>query len=171
MTGYQLVSGLLSILLIVVVFVIGGRLIPSGQVTIGDLTGFYMISGIVALQLMQFFMNVGSVSGIFGTMYKIAEISETQPEPTEGNPVPTVCRDIVFDHLSFSYQEGQAVLWDLSVHIPLGKVTAIIGGNGAGKSTMLELIERHRTGEHHLWSGASDHRERTQCGGKAGQLL
>ena len=140
--GYQLVSSLFSILFIVVVFVIGGQLIPRGEVTIGDLTGFYMISGIVALQLMQFFMNVGSVSGIFGTMYKIAEISETQPEPTEGDPVPMVCRDIVFDHVSFSYQEGQAVLRDLSVRIPMGKVTAIIGGNGAGKSTMLKLIER-----------------------------
>ena len=140
--GYQLVSGLFSILFIVIVFVVGGQLIPSGEVTIGDLTGFYMISGIVAMQLMQFFMNVGSVSGTFGTMKKIAEISDTETEREDGQPVPLVCRDIVFDHVSFSYQEGQEVLRDVSVRIPMGKRTAIIGGNGAGKSTMFKLIEQ-----------------------------
>ena len=140
--GYQLVSSLFSILFIVVIFVIGGQLIPTGQVTIGDLTGFYMITGIVGLQLMQFFMNVGSVSGTFGTMKKIAEIADTPPESEDGQSVPLVCRDIVFDHVSFSYQEGQEVLRDVSVRIPMGKVTAIIGGNGAGKSTMFKLIER-----------------------------
>lgn len=36
-----------------------------------------MITGIVSLQLMQFFMNVGSVSGTFGTMKKIAQIMDT----------------------------------------------------------------------------------------------
>ena len=140
--GYQLASGLFSILFIVVVFVIGGQLIPRGEVTIGDLTSFYMITGIVSMQLMQFFMNVGSVSGTFGTMKKIAEIADTQPERADGEPVPQVCRDIVFDHVSFSYQEGQEVLRDVSVRIPMGKRTAIIGGNGAGKSTMFKLIEQ-----------------------------
>lgn len=140
--GYQLASSLFSILFIVIVFVIGGQLIPSGEVTIGDLTGFYMISGIVAMQLMQFFMNVGSVSGTFGTMKKIAEISDTETEREDGQPVPLVCRDIVFDQVSFSYQEGQEVLRDVSVRIPMGKCTAIIGGNGAGKSTMFKLIEQ-----------------------------
>lgn len=140
--GYQLASSLFSILFIVIVFVIGGQLIPKGEVTIGDLTSFYMITGIVSLQLMQFFMNVGSLSGTFGTMQKIAEISDTRPEREDGEPVPLVCRDLVFDHVSFSYQAGQKVLRDVSVRIPMGKCTAIIGGNGAGKSTMFKLIEQ-----------------------------
>ena len=78
--GYQLASSLFSILFIVIVFVIGGQLIPSGQITIGDLTGFYMITGIVSMQLMQFFMNVGAVSGTFGTMKKISQVMDTAPE-------------------------------------------------------------------------------------------
>lgn len=40
-----------------------------------------MITGIVSLQLMQFFMNVGSVSGTFGMMKKIAQIMDTDSEP------------------------------------------------------------------------------------------
>lgn len=140
--GYQLASGLINIMFIVLVFVIGGQLLPSGEVTIGDLTGFYMVTNIVSIQLMQFFMNVGSVSGTFGTMKKIASISDMDSEADTGAAVPLACSDIVFDHVSFSYSQDQPVLQDLSLRIPKGKVTAIIGGNGAGKSTLFKLLTR-----------------------------
>ncbi len=140
--GYQLASGMFSILFIVIVFVIGGQFLHTGEVTIGVLTGFYMITGIVSLQLMQLFMNVGSVSSVFGNMKKIAEISETTPERAEGQAVPAVCSDIVFDQVSFSYTPERDVLHEVSLRIPMGKVTAVIGGNGAGKSTLFKLLTR-----------------------------
>ena len=140
--GYQLAASLFSILFIVVVFVIGGQLMQKGELTIGDLTSFYMICGIVGIQLMQFFMNVGSVSGTFGTMQKINEVSDCEAESEDGRPVPQLCADIVFDKVSFGYFEDNDVLKDVSVTIPAGKVTAIVGGNGAGKSTMFKLITR-----------------------------
>lgn len=87
-----------------------------------------MITGIVSLQLMQFFMNVDSVSGTFGTMKKIAQIMDTDSEPDGGEPVPEVCADIEFDNVSFAYAGGQDVIKNLSVKIPMGKVTAVIGG-------------------------------------------
>lgn len=92
---YQLASGLFSIMFIVIIFVIGGQMVPTGEVTIGDLTSFYLITGIVGLQLMQLFMNVGSVSGTFGTMKKIAEISDMDPEQTQGADVPAEGRSIM----------------------------------------------------------------------------
>lgn len=140
--GYQLSSSLFSILFIVIVFVIGGQLVPKGEVTIGDLTGFYMITGIVSMQLMQFFMNVGSVAGTFGTMRKIAHISDTESEKTDGVSVPQKSEDIVFDGVSFSYDGQNDVISNISLKIPVGKVTAVIGGNGAGKSTLFKLITR-----------------------------
>lgn len=140
--GYQLSSSLFSIMFIVIVFVIGGQLIPKGEATIGDLTGFYMITGVVSLQLMQFFMDIGSVAGTFGTMKKIAEISDSQPEKAEGEDMPQLCSSIIFDNVEFAYNEEREVLKNVSFKIPMGKVTAIIGGNGAGKSTVFKLITR-----------------------------
>ncbi len=140
--GYQLSSSLFSILFIVIVFVIGGRLIQSGEATVGMLTGFYMVTGIVSIQLMQLFMNIGSVWGSFGTMKKIAIISSTETEPVDGESVPEAAKDLVFKNVTFSYDDERKVLNGLNVRIPAGKVTAIIGGNGAGKSTLFKLITR-----------------------------
>ena len=140
--GYQLASGLFSILFIVIVFVIGGQLIGKGEVMVGDLTGFYMISGTVSMQLMQFFMNVGSVAGTFGTMKKISEVAVADTEPQGGEPVPPLCADLVLDDVHFSYDGENEVLKGVTARIPMGKVTAIIGGNGAGKSTLFKLLTR-----------------------------
>ena len=148
--AYQVVSGIYNVVFIVIAFVIGGQLLPTGEVTIGDLTGFYMIAGIAAMQLMQFFMNVGSVAGTFGTMQKISRIMAADGEPTDGTPVPAMCSGIEFDNVTFGYNAEQNVLNGLTVQIPAGKVTAVIGGNGAGKSTLFKLMARlyePKTGE------------------------
>ena len=139
---YQVFSSITSILFIFIIFVIGGQLVPKGEVTIGDLTSFYMVTGIVSLQLMQFFMNAGSVFGTFGTMKKITQICELMAESSDGDPVPALCADIVFSNVTFGYNEERDVLKEVSVNIPMGKVTAVIGGNGAGKSTIFKLLTR-----------------------------
>lgn len=140
--GYQLSNGLYSILFIIIVFVIGGQMIPSGKVTIGDLTGFYMITGVVSMQLMQLFMNAGSLFGTFGGMKKISQILSAQEEKENGEPVPKESRDLVLDQVSFAYTEECETLKEISVCIPAGKVTAVVGGNGAGKSTLFKLLIR-----------------------------
>ena len=55
----------------------------------------------------------------------------------EGQPE----QDIVLDRVSFGYVPQQPVLHDLSLTIPAGKTTAIIGNNGCGKSTLLKLLQ------------------------------
>lgn len=50
--------------------------------------------------------------------------------------------DISFDHVSFSYDGKTKVLDDVSFTIPKGKITAIVGENGCGKSTIIKLLER-----------------------------
>lgn len=50
--------------------------------------------------------------------------------------------DIVFDHVSFAYDERRPVLQDVSFTIPSGSVTAIVGPSGTGKSTLSRLVAR-----------------------------
>lgn len=139
---FQVISNLTSIVFIVIVFVIGGQLIPKGIVTVGDLTSFYMITGVVSMHLGLFFINAGSLFTAFGTMKKMAQILDTPTEQAAGTPPPLGQRDLVLEHVNFGYDAQRDVLKDLSVTIPAGKVTAVIGGNGAGKSTLFKLLTR-----------------------------
>lgn len=148
--AFQVISGLTSIVFIIIVFVIGGQLVPAGILTVGDLTSFFMITSVVGTHLGLFFINAGSLFNTFGTMKKMSEILGTPVEKEEGEGVPQICGDIAFDNVTFAYNEERDVLKNLSVTIPMGKATAIIGGNGAGKSTFFKLLTRlyePKTGE------------------------
>ena len=50
--------------------------------------------------------------------------------------------DIQFSHVSFSYEDGQDVLSDVSFEIPAGTTFGILGGTGSGKSTIVQLLTR-----------------------------
>lgn len=139
---FQIINNLSAIIFIIIVFVIGGRLVPTGELTVGDLTSFYMITGVVSTHLGLFFINAGSVFSIVGSMKKTAQVMDTPSEKEEGNDIPAIHGDIVLEHVTFAYDEEREVIKDLSLTIPQGKVTAIIGGNGAGKSTLFKLLTR-----------------------------
>ena len=50
--------------------------------------------------------------------------------------------DIVFDHVSFGYEDGNEVLTDMDFRIPQGCTFGILGGTGSGKSTIVQLLTR-----------------------------
>jgi ATP-binding cassette, subfamily B, bacterial MsbA len=51
-------------------------------------------------------------------------------------------REIVFDRVSFRYGDGDLVLTDLSFRLPRGKIVALVGPSGAGKTTAADLLPR-----------------------------
>ena len=61
---------------------------------------------------------------------------------TTALPTLQVSGDVVFDNVSFGYHERQPILQNLSLRIPAGKTTAIVGSTGSGKSTLVKLLLR-----------------------------
>ncbi|NBB93590.1 MAG: lipid A export permease/ATP-binding protein MsbA [Gammaproteobacteria bacterium] len=74
----------------------------------------------------------------------IFRVVDTPGEPDTGTYEPDEVRgDIRFDKVSFSYPDaGDSALVDLDLHIPAGKVTALVGRSGSGKSTIVKLLPR-----------------------------
>lgn len=141
-SSFQIYLNLFNIIFILIAFLAGGRLAAAGEVTIGKLISFYTLSGMVTLKTSSLYSSIGGISETVGQLKKAALILDSEEEPIEGAPVPTDARDIVLDGVSFGYRPEKIILRDVSVTIPAGKVTAIIGTNGAGKSTVTKLLTR-----------------------------
>ncbi len=65
--------------------------------------------------------------------------AHAQAEPKGGTAQPTLERGIALEHVTVDYG-GPRVLEDLTLEIPAGCITAIIGGSGTGKSTLTDLL-------------------------------
>ena len=127
------------------VMVMSAVAILSGKDTIGDL----VLGNALLIQLSLPLNFIGSsyreikqglidVDGMFSILRQNAEISDKPGaavfHPTNG--------EIVFDHVSFSYDEARPILKDISFIVPAGKTVAIVGPSGAGKSTISRLLYR-----------------------------
>ena len=131
----------LACILIVIAFVMGGQLVQAGEITTGRLVGFYNLSSMMGVRLMQVLLLYGRIKAANGRMQKIVEVLETPDERAEGIEMDVADADIVVQDVDFSYREAP-VLKNLSCRIPKGQITAVIGDNGAGKSTLFKLLER-----------------------------
>lgn len=82
-----------------------------------------------------------------GGSKKLASILNMNEEDTlSGSELQSADGDIKLDSVCFAYDE-KAVIDNVSVVIPRGKVTAVVGPNGSGKSTLIKLIDRLYTAE------------------------
>lgn len=114
-----------------------GRLESTG-INVAD-TYLSNVQKYLAEMLTQYEVTKG-IQGVLGKANELLDVSE---EAAKGNePMPQTPEDLILDHVSFSYREGEEVLHDISLTIPGGKKTAIIGDNGCGKSTLFRLLMR-----------------------------
>ena len=133
----------LIFVLFTVAFLIGSMLIRNGRVQSGTaLAAFYAYGNNLVL-VFQFFAQFPSVfSATKGGSKKIVSILEEKEEdPDQGKSEFTAAGDLCMDKVSFGYNDRE-VIHSFSTHIPKGKITAIVGPNGSGKTTVLRLLNR-----------------------------
>lgn len=73
---------------------------------------------------------------------RICEILSSETEQLSGDKTPSLKGDIIFDHVSFSYDKTRKVLDDISFRVKEGQTVAILAGTGEGKSTLVHLLQR-----------------------------
>ena len=124
----------------------GAQFIVGGSMTTGDLTSLFSYIMALLMSLMMLSMVVVMISMSLASIRRISEVlSETADIHDPENAVQEVADgSIDFNHVNFSYKHGSGknALSDIDLHIKSGEIIGVIGGTGAGKSTLVNLICR-----------------------------
>ena len=133
-----------SLTLGVVVWYGGMNNILDNSTSLGELTAFIMM-------IPMMFRPLNQIANKFNTLLmgmvaaeRVFNVLDTDSNITEsGNKIANNLKgDIQFKNINFSYNESEIVLKNISFEIKAGTTTAIVGSTGAGKSTIINLINR-----------------------------
>lgn len=140
--GVQLVSKIVTALTLY----FGARLVIEGNLTVGELVAFNMLSGRVAqpvLRLSQLWQDFHQARLSITRLGDILNaVSERANQPGRA-ALPAIRGAITFDHVTFRYRlDGPETLHAVNLHVPAGQVIGIVGPSGSGKSTLTKLVQR-----------------------------
>jgi ATP-binding cassette subfamily B multidrug efflux pump len=132
----------------VLTLLVGGHQVIQHRITVGQFVEFntYMLLLIFPVIALGWVVNIfqrgtASVNRIDEMMREMPTIDDSQADASI--PASAILNgEIEFRHLSFRYDEGPAVLRDISLRIPAGSSLAIVGPTGSGKTTLVNTISR-----------------------------
>lgn len=141
---YQPIVQLITRLLPVLVIIYGGYLKIQGEITLGELAAFteYANNIIWPMEMIGWLSN--SFASAIASNKKLKKIYAEKSLLTEAeHPVvlEQVAGSVSFDHVSFQL-DGKDILTDISFDLPAGKTLGIMGATGAGKSSIISLLQR-----------------------------
>lgn len=124
----------------------GAKLVVGGSMTTGELTSMFNYTFQILMSLMMLSMVLVMLIMARTSVSRIEEIlSETSSLTNQAEAIQTVADGSVdFENVSFSYVDDtqKTSLHDISLHIEAGETVGILGGTGASKTTLVQLIPR-----------------------------
>ncbi len=148
----QPIMNFVSYLAYAAVCLTGGLLINSSAkgITIGTITAFLSYVNLFQSPLTQIAQALNSLQSGAAAAKRVFEFlgeKELEDETGKENKLLTngnenVKGEVIFDHVSFGYDETREIIHDFSAEIKPGMKVAIVGPTGAGKTTMVNLLMR-----------------------------
>ena len=124
----------------------GAQFIVGGTLTTGDLTSLFSYIMALLMSLMMLSMVVVMISMSLASVRRISEVLSEKADIHDPENAVKEVKDgrIDFNHVNFSYKHGSGknALSDIDLHIKSGETIGVIGGTGAGKTTITNLINR-----------------------------
>ena len=149
--GAQFVSGLIMPIMMfvgnlnyVVIAVLGGLRVASGTMSLGDVQAFIQYSRQFTQPLTQVASMVNLLQSGVASAERVFELldAEEQEPDADGAPASDPHGEVRFEDVSFSYDPERPLLEGLSLVARPGQTVAIVGPTGAGKTTLVNLVER-----------------------------
>lgn len=141
---FEALSQGVSRALICIILTIGSAAVLKGEMSVGELVGFYSLCTFLTVPLGTL-INAGekiartTVSG--GRIFEILDLPDESSQ-NRGLPPQEVSKEIQFHSVEFRFPGRETLLNGLSLSIPAGKITLLRGESGCGKSTLAKLVLR-----------------------------
>lgn len=129
----------------VFVAVIGGLQVANGQITIGNVQAFMQYTNQFAQPLSQMANLINTIQATIASAERIFEILDEIEMTNETVEVPesiSTASQVSFNHVAFGYAEDDLLMTDFNLDVEKGQKVAIVGPTGAGKTTLINLLER-----------------------------
>ncbi len=126
------------------VILYGSYLCVSGELTAGSYIAFVSYNTMLTWPVRSLGRVIANLSKAGISVERLRYIMNSEEEKDVPDALtPDMHADIVFDHVSFAYENGTSeILNDICLQIPAGTTLGILGGTGSGKSTLMYLLDR-----------------------------
>ena len=128
-----------------IILLFGGWRVLSGALSIGDLAAFVFYMQILAMpvRMSGFLVNAYARAASGGQrLFEILDTESDVVEKADAKELGRVKGHVRFEEVSFSYEEGKPVLKNINFEAEPGKVVALLGPPGSGKSSVANLLPR-----------------------------
>ncbi|MDP3897654.1 MAG: glucan ABC transporter ATP-binding protein/ permease [Mesorhizobium sp.] len=134
-----------STISMMVVLVIGAFLVSRGELRVGDIVAFTGFASLLISRLDQvsaFATQIFEARVRLEEFYKLEDATDLRTEPDHCQPLGKVRGHIQFDGVSFAFPNASNGVQDISFTVEPGQTVAIVGPTGAGKTTLINLLQR-----------------------------
>ena len=131
--------------MVLIIYIVGANLVFNMGLTIGTVFAFITYSSYVTGPISAILNIKYLLSGIIPSTKRYYKFLSIPEEREAEDKEPPMWNGILFDKVTFSYNENMIAVEEITLSILRGQKIAIIGQNGCGKSTLIEILLRLRT--------------------------
>ncbi|KRM22384.1 ABC transporter ATP-binding protein [Latilactobacillus graminis] len=129
----------------VFVAIIGGIRVSHGQVTLGDMQAFMQYTQQFSQPITQLANLANTIQSTIASAERVFAVLDEDDMSDEPSGIPAVVDDqnqLELEHVEFGYQGKDTLMKDYNLKVKPGEMIAIVGPTGAGKTTIINLLER-----------------------------
>lgn len=145
---WALASGLnrmASTFSMVIVLLLGAYFVTKGQMRVGDVIAFIGFAQLMIGRLDQisaFINQTVTARAKLEEFFEMEDATADRQEPQDATDLENVKGDIVFDNVTFEFPNSGQGVYDVSFEVKPGQTVAIVGPTGAGKTTLINILQR-----------------------------
>lgn len=142
MSGFFYI-GIIAVYAVVVYMVTSG--LGLGSLTPGAVISFVSYAGMLSAPLNEIATYLQEISSAVSNLESVMDILEVEPTVCDDDnavEMPPIKGDVKFENVYFSYENAHIILEDINFEVPSGKMVALVGPTGSGKTTIVSLLSR-----------------------------